>query len=117
MQIDRNTCTNNNWCSFTWVNLDHEHFDNMEWVYVIWYFSWQKPVPVRVWQWIIKDRISEHRENNDILKYEDNWLYVTWANVSDTYKDWVEKYLWETLSPLVWERFPEWNSIAVNLPR
>ena len=67
----------------------------MEWVYIIWHW-WANPHVVRVWQGIIKERLSEHRENVDILKYKNSWLYVTWAYVDSQHRDGVERYLWES---------------------
>lgn len=116
IHLYRNKCQNNNWCDLLQLNLNHEHFNNMEWVYIIRHW-WPNSRVVRVWQWIIKDRLSEHRENKDILRYQNLGLFVTWASVNAQYRDWVEKYLWDTLKPLVWERFPECSPIVVNLPR
>lgn len=118
MQVNRNKCVNNNWCSLPWLNLNHEHFNDMEGVYIIWHWG-DNPAVVRVWQWIIKDRLSEHRKNPEIMMYDTThgWCHVTWASVNVLYRDWIEKYLADTLNPLVWERFPDRTSIVVNLPR
>ena len=98
------------------LNLNQTHFDGMEWVYIIRYWL-INPRVVRVWQWNIRDRLTEHRNNPAITKYQSSWLYVTRAKVDRQYRDWVEKFLWDILKPIVWERFPEWISIWVNLPR
>lgn len=116
LRLNRNTCENNNWCDLLQLNLNHEHFNNMEWVYIIWHW-WENPHTVRIWQGYVKERLSEHRTNNEITKYQKLWLYVTWASVSPQHRDWIEKYLWDTLTPLVWERFPDRTPIITNLPR
>lgn len=93
------------------VNLNHSHFDEMEGVYII----WQQSGPViRIGQGIIKDRIADHRITQAITRYDN--LHVTWAPVSTSYRDGVERYLADTLNPIVGDVFPDTNPIAVNLP-
>ena len=97
------------------LNLDHSHFDGMEWVYIIRHW-WNNPKVVRVGQWIIKNRLAEHRTNAQITKYQNLGLFVTRARVAAEYRDWVEKYLADLYDPIVWERFPDRQSISVNSP-
>jgi len=83
----------------------------MEGVYII----WQSNGPViRIGQGIIRNRIAEHRENRAITKY--NNLYVTWAKVPIQYRDGIERYLADTLKPLVGDAFPGVDPIKVNIP-
>jgi hypothetical protein len=115
MQLQWVKCDGLNWCSLLNVNLDHEHFNDMEGVYVIWHGGYA-PRYVRVGQGVIKDRLAEHRENEEILAYRDLGLFVTWAKVAANDRDRVEKYLSDKLKPLIGERFPEVEPLEVNLP-
>ena len=103
-------CQNDVWCSFKNLNLDHEHFNNLKGVYIIWFNN----TAVRLGSGIIKDRISDHRTNTDISKYSN--LKVTWTNVNANQMEGVEKYLADSLNPIVGERFPDRTPIEVNLP-
>ncbi|MBI4387957.1 MAG: hypothetical protein HY582_02815 [Candidatus Omnitrophica bacterium] len=110
-----NKCQGNNWCSLLNVNLEHAHFDNMEGVYIIWHGG-VKPRTVRVGQGIIKDRLAKHRSDPKILGYQQDGLYVTWAQVVHYQRDGVERYLAEALKPLVGDNFPDVPPTEVNLP-
>ncbi|WP_320019181.1 hypothetical protein [Labilibaculum manganireducens] len=101
---------NNSWCGLLNLNLDHEVFSELKGVYIIW--SGDKTV--RIGSGIIQNRLKEHRENPEILAY--NNLMVTWAQVNGNQMEGVEKYLADTLNPLVGERFPDRTPIEVNLP-
>lgn len=103
----------NNWCSFLSLNLQAEYFNILrEGVYIIWQPSTGRVI--RVGQGDIKDRITKHRENEEITQY--NNLFVTWAEVSSFYMDGVENYLATQLNPLVGDRFPNVSPIEVNIP-
>lgn len=104
------------WCSFEDLDLDHPHFNNIEGVYIIWHGG-NNPAVVYVGQGIIKDRISDHRENNqEILSYRNKDLYVTWAATDEYQRDGIERYLANTLKPLVGDEWPKKNPITVNIP-
>ena len=110
-----NKCNGDVWCNLIKLNLAHEHFDDMEGVYIIWHGG-QNPATVCVGQGFIRDRLAEHRQDPEILAYEQYTLYATWARVAANQRDGVERYLAETLKPKVGSRFPDVNPIAVNLP-
>lgn len=110
-----NKCKGDVWCNLLNVDLAHAHFDNMEGVYIIWHGS-HNPSTVRVGQGVIRERLAAHRQDPDILAYQNFTLYVTWASVPQTQRDGVEKYLGETLNPKVGARLPNVFSIEVNLP-
>lgn len=114
LTLSRNKCQND-WCSLINLNLDHSHFNDMEWVYIIRHW-WNTPKVVRVGQGNIKNRLAEHRINPQITKYKNLGLFVTRAKVSPEYRDWVEKYLADVFNPIVWERFPDHQSVPVNSP-
>lgn len=101
---------NNKWCNFEKLNLPHNHFNNLDGVYII----WSNDIVVRVGSGNIKGRISDHRNDVEINGYPA--LNVTWAKVSQTEMLGVERYLGEKLNPAVGDRFPNEPSIPVNLP-
>jgi len=102
---------NGEWCQFLTLNLQDKHFDDMEGVYIIW--QAQGPV-VRVGQGVIRDRLTKHKDDAEIVAY--NSLCVTWARVDKIDRDGVEKFLADTLSPKVGEAYPVCLPITVNLP-
>lgn len=103
------------WCGLINLDLDQQHFDNLEGVYIIWNGDTQNNV-VRVGQGIIKDRLSAHRIDQEILTHGHNGLFVTWVAVNIQYRDGVERYLAETFSPKVGNHFPLVPAIMVNHP-
>jgi hypothetical protein len=108
-------CTGGGWCSLLSVNLNDAHFDNLAGVYIIWHGG-QNPWTVRVGQGTIRERLSAHRQDRDVLGYRNLGLNVTWASVSAPNRDGVERYLSEKLQPKVGDRFPEVLPVPVNLP-
>jgi hypothetical protein len=116
MQLNWNRCNNNTiWCDLNRVNLDHEHFNGLGGVYIIWHTG-TNPATVRVGQGVIRDRLAAHRQDNEVQAYVSFGLRVTWASVSESFRDGVEAYLAQTLNPLVGQRFPNVTPIEVNLP-
>ena len=115
MDVYWNKCQGNNWCDLLTLNLSHEHFNNMEGVYIIWHGG-QNSATIRVGQGFIRDRLSVHRTEPEILKYKPYGLFVTWVRVSANQRDGVERYLAERLNPKVGSRFPDADPIVVNLP-
>ena len=111
LQIPWQKCQGDVWGPFLSVDLEHTHFDEMEGVYII----WQAGGPIiRVGQGYVRDRIAEHRKNPDITAYSN--LYVTWAPVSLSQRDGIERYLANTLNPKIGEAFPIVVPTPVNLP-
>ncbi len=101
---------NGNWCSLKNLNLDHEVFNDLNGVYII----WAGTETIRVGSGIIKNRLKEHRENPEIKAYSNPM--VTWAKVNGNQMEGVEKYLADSLNPKIGERFPDRTPIEVNLP-
>lgn len=99
------------WCDFKTVNLNHDHFNDLKGVYIIWN---NVDGVVRVGSGKIKDRIADHR-NDEVITAFGN-LKVTWAGVNANQMQGVEKYLADELNPLEGERFPDRTPIIVNLP-
>ncbi len=101
----------------TWLEL--ETFDlktaSGSGVYVIWHEA-QPGRVVKVGQGDIRDRLTAHRNDNAILYYRSRGtLRVTWAIVPATQLGGVERYLADSYSPLIGDRFPDVAPIAVNL--
>ncbi len=115
MNVAWNKCEGRSWCSLNSVNLSHEHFDDMEGVYVIWHGG-PTPKVVRVGQGVIRTRLAAHRQDEEIQAYAGLNLYVTWARVDAPSRDGVEAFLADELTPLVGERFPDVVPVPVNLP-
>jgi hypothetical protein len=88
----------------------------MEGVYIIWHGG-DNGATVRVGQGIIRDRLKAHRDDPQINAYTNLGRFVTWASVSQDYRDGVEAFLAEKLNPMVGERFPTRTPIEVNWPR
>jgi len=103
-------CVGGDWCNLLTVNLEHEVFNDLKGVYII----WSGAQVIRLGSGIIKDRLKNHRENPEITKYKN--LKVTWAQVNANQMEGVEKYLSDLYNPLVGERFPNRTPIKVNSP-
>lgn len=112
LQLSWIKCQGDVWCSLLKVNLEKVTATG---VYVIWHAG-DNPRTVRVGQGNIADRLSVHRNDENITQYSEHGLYVTWASVSAKQMDGVEAYLADILNPLEGERFPEVARIAVNSP-
>jgi hypothetical protein len=96
--------------------LDLESIGNTAGVYLIWHGG-QQGRWVRVGSGTIKQRLSDHRNNPEILAYQSHGLLVTWATVPANQQEGVEAFLAEQCNPLVGERFPDRTPIPVNLPQ
>jgi len=115
MYLTWNKCVGEQWCPLLSVNLDHSHFDGLEGVYIIWHGQ-PNPAVVYVGQGNIRERLTSHRQNPDILAYKDQGLYVTWAKVEAANRDGIEKSLADTWKPKVGGNYPSVVPIPVNSP-
>jgi len=101
-----------------WCDLQSVQLENIttEGVYIIWHDGDPSEV-VRIGQGNVADRLSAHRNDDEILAYaEQGTLRVTWAAVSAAELDGVERYLADQYPPLVGGVFPNAEPIAVNSP-
>jgi hypothetical protein len=114
MNVNWIKCKNNNWCSLNTVDLQSNHFDNLEGVYVIW--CGDGGSCIKVGQGNIQDRIAAHRKDPDIQEYSNRNLLASWAELSPQHHDGVEAYLADRLNPLAGERYPNVQRITINLP-
>ena len=103
-------CNTDDWCNFLTLNLTS--LGGVAGVYVIWRRA--DGLVVRVGQGEIAQRISAHRLDRDITRFED--LIVAWASVDARYRDGVERFLADQLAPVVGSGFPDVAPIAINLP-
>ncbi len=110
-----NKCQGGVWCKLNTVNLEHNHFQGMEGVYMIWHGGMAAKV-VYVGQGIIRDRLREHRSDNSIQEFGGLDLYATWASVLPQYRDGVERFLANTWGPIVGTAHPDADPIEVNSP-
>ena len=115
MNIIWNTCDGGVWCPLINFNLNHHHFNQISGVYIIWHAG-QFPATVRVGQGHIRERLTEHRQNPDILAFASLGLYVTWAELSSVYQNGIEAFLANQLQPKIGSRYPIEVPIPANLP-
>lgn len=84
-------------------------------VYVIWHEGQPSRV-VKVGQGDIRNRLTSHRNDKSITKYNiSGVLRVTWAIVPVAQRDGVERFLGDCYKPLIGDRFPNATPIKVNL--
>lgn len=114
LKLNWKTCGDDrHWCDFK--NLDLGKITDIG-VYMIWHQGDPSCV-VRVGQGKISERIADHRDDPEITQYDKiGALRVTWASVESHLRDGVEAYLADTWNPLVGDRWPAADPIAVNNP-
>ena len=65
----------------------------------------------------ISSRLRVRNSDPRVTQYRAGFgLYFTWTNLAHFYQEGVERYLADTLNPLVGERYPDVTPIPVNLP-
>ena len=85
-------------------------------VYIIWLEGDPGPA-VYVGQGNISARLAHHRNDPEILECADHGtLLATWAKVSKSQRDGVERYLADELNPVMGDSYPEVDPIRVNIP-
>lgn len=109
-------CKKGDWCRLSELDLAHNHFDDMEGVYLIWY-EVEKPVCLRVGQGFIRDCLIWELNDHDIqAQRKKQELFVTWARVGSTFRSPVARYIIEELEPVLECTCPDTGCIEVNLP-
>lgn len=93
-------CTGDVWCKLETVNLDHQHFNDLGGVYIVWHGG-PKPATVRVGAGVIRDCLLAERRNTRTQHFAEFGLYVTWASVDEVTRSAVRSYLTQRLTPLV----------------
>lgn len=115
MYVNWIKCEGDEWCPFLTVNLSHSHFTNLSGVYVIWHGG-SNPSTVYVGRGNIAQRIREHRNSDEILKFSHLGLFVIWAQVAPSSQEGVERFLADSLMPKVGTAHPNVPPIQVNFP-
>ena len=114
------------WHTFAWSVYDIMSIHWNTWgnwgrpkgIYIIWYSDlFGNPVTVYVGQGYIKSRLLEHRLDSAIRKYNTKGLMVSWTPIEFLYlRNRIERYLGDTLKPLVGTNYPLAMRRQVNLP-
>ena len=121
IQVKWGRNTEGKWCSL--FNTDFSSLSNSG-VYVIWgYDKYNTHVIIKVGQSInLDERLLSYRypsKDNKVINYLDTFgnMYVTWADLHESYLDGVERYLGRVqYSPLIADAFPDSLPIVVNCP-
>ncbi len=116
MKLDWLYQNNNDYYRLNSVDLSHEHFDELEGIYIIWCEIDGVIQTVYIGQGEIRNRLYVHRNDVRIQHYAPYTLYVAWAKASKEDLDGIEKYLQDLLEPLVKEREIEADPIPVIRP-
>ncbi len=113
VQVNWTKLKSGSWCSLETVNLSNVTSYG---VYIIWHGGTPSRV-VRIGQGDVSSRLLSHRRDNAILAYRKfGPLMVTWAAVSASQIDGVERHLADRWKPLIGDAFPDVRPIAVNSP-
>lgn len=105
-------CGKKDWCSLEKINLNHEYFDALEGVYIIWS---GKDAVIRIGSGHIRNEVNAHRADLDITRFPE--LHVTWAKVDRLHMAGIKKYLTANLKPLVTNSITEEvEPLIVNIP-
>ena len=115
MNLDWNKCYGDVWCKLNAVNLDHQHFNNREGIYLIWHGG-TDPAVVYVGQGVIRDRLRAHRKDSDIQQFARFDLFVTWAYAEEQSRNGIEAFLANRWRPKVGSEHPDANFVEVNSP-
>ena len=113
--LEWNKCKAGTWCTLSELDLDHEHFDDMEGVYVIWYGE-ESPVALRVGYGYVSNCLANERNDKEVWAYKQDEIYVTWGKVGPKFRDGVVKYVADVLQPKLESSYPDVEPIEVNIP-
>ena len=114
--LEWNKCKAGTWCTLSELDLDHEHFDDMEGVYIIWYGE-QNPVALRVGEGYIRDCLTKERNIKELFATRgQHELHVTWAKIGSEFCSGVARYIAEAVKPVLASDYPSVAPIEINLP-
>jgi len=113
--IEWEKCKRGTWCNLSELDLDHEHFNDMEGVYVIWQGE-ENPVALRVGYGCIRNCLANERNDNDVLAYHEDEIYVTWGKVGRKFCGGVVRYIADVLQPELESSSPDVKPIEINIP-
>jgi hypothetical protein len=114
--LEWHKCKAGTWCTLSELDLEHQHFDDMEGVYIIWCGE-QNTVALSVGQGYIRDCLAKERN----LKYVSvigrrYQIHVTWAKIGSSFRKGVAKYISEAIRPKLARSYQNAAPIEVNLP-
>ena len=113
--VEWEKCKRGKWCNLSELDLDHEHFDDMEGVYVLWQGE-ENPVALRVGQGLIRECLAKEQNDKDVLVYLQNEIYVTWAKVDRRFSGGIVRYIANILQPKLDSSSLDVVPIEVNIP-
>lgn len=113
--VEWQKCRAGTWCVLLELDLEHEHFNDMEGVYVIWHGE-SNPIALRAGHGYIRNCLANERNDNLVLAYQKNEIYVTWGKVGREFCSGVVRYIANVLQPELESSFPDVEPIEVNIP-
>jgi len=114
--LEWNKCKAGTWCTLSDLDLDHEHFEEIEGVFIIWYGE-QDPVALLVGEGCIRDCLAKERNNEVICAIGQQYqLYVTWAKTGSNFRIGVVRFIAEAVTPKLASHYLDVTPIEVNLP-
>lgn len=113
--IEWETCKRGTWCNLSELDLGHEHFEDMEGVYVIWQGE-ENPVALRVSHGLIRECLAREQNDKDVLGYLKDEIYVTWGKVDRKFCGGIVRYIANILRPALDSSSPDVEPIEVNIP-
>ncbi|MGD8915161.1 MAG: response regulator [Syntrophobacterales bacterium] len=113
--IEWETCTRGIWCNLSELDLDHEHFNDMEGIYVIWQ-GVDNPLALRVGHGLIKECLARERNDKEVLAYQRDEIYVTWGKVDRKFCAAIVRYIANILQPELDSSSPDVEPLKVNIP-
>jgi hypothetical protein len=114
--LEWHKCKAGEWCALLDLDLEHQHFDDMEGVYIIWCGE-QNTVALRVGEGCIRDCLAKERNIRQIVAIGQRYpLYVTWAKIGAKFRRGVVRYISEEIKPKLTRPYQNIAPIEVNLP-
>ena len=108
-------CQGDAYCPLNTVNLEHEHFNGLEGVYIIWHGG-LTPTTVFVGHGAIRERLAFHRSDPAVQVFSNLGLFTTWAAIPQQEQIGVQQFLMNQLKPKVPGQTVSLVPTPVNLP-
>lgn len=125
VNVEWQKCTSGSWCRLNSELLDDPRLNPDDsgiriWfngVYIIWAGTGDDRTILKVGSGFIKDRLRAHLNDPKVQVYKNKGLYVTWTFFLPLNQmEGIERFLGLRLNPILADRFPDVEMIAVNLP-
>lgn len=108
-------CQGNAWCRLNNVNLQHQHFDGVNGVFVIWHGG-GTPWTVLIGHGEIRSELASCRTNKQVQSFLNLDLFVTWSIVPADQQIAVVGSLANKLKPKIPPPQTTFDEVQVNLP-